>query len=106
MKEIVRCPTCGSSDVVYTCEPKCCFNHLCAECRTTFELGTRKSGKSSGSLPGISVAEPLSGEPSVACAACESLRLAALNPESGGELVCGDCGALLELQYENVCPES
>ena len=46
LKEVVRCPQCNSADVVYSCEPKCCYNHVCAECRSTFELNTVKTGES------------------------------------------------------------
>ena len=41
----IACPSCGSTDVTYTCEPKCCFNHICAACYTTFELATEALGR-------------------------------------------------------------
>ena len=42
---VVQCPSCGSSEITYTCEPKCCFNHICAACYTTFELFTEPLGR-------------------------------------------------------------
>ncbi len=44
----VACPKCGSSDVVYSCKPECCFNHVCGQCFTTFELGTSRVGEAAG----------------------------------------------------------
>jgi hypothetical protein len=105
VKDVVRCPTCGSPDVVYTCEPKCCFNHLCSDCRTTFQLLTRKSSRA------VDVArpeaeEPFSGDPAAACAACESLRVAVVDAGSPPLLVCSNCHSALELAYEDIAPDA
>ena len=39
------CPQCGSYEVVYSCKPDCCFNHVCSQCYTTFEPVTTKTGE-------------------------------------------------------------
>src|SRR5262249_1280510 len=36
----VACPSCGSEAVAYTCQPECCFNHVCESCLANFELAT------------------------------------------------------------------
>ncbi len=98
LKDIIRCPKCGGSEVVYSCEPKCCFNHVCADCRSTFEINTVKTGQL---MEPPAVEEPTSGEPTTCCALCESLRVAVLKTE-GDEtlLVCGNCGAISKLAIE------
>ncbi len=100
VKDLVRCPTCSSAQIVYTCEPKCCFNHLCADCQTTFQLITRKLGGSLRS-PRNDVTPPESSDPTAVCAACESLRLYGTAPPAV-DLACADCGALLALNYEDI----
>ncbi len=102
LKDVVRCPQCKSSDIVYSCEPKCCFNHVCAECRSTFELNTVKTGESDPIW--VENKEPDSSEPSTACASCGSLHLAVLRKEPEIVLVCGDCQALSKLVVEEFVP--
>jgi hypothetical protein len=84
--------------VVYSCEPKCCFNHVCADCRTTFEPATRATGRR---ISGVEAPDPLPDacDPTVACEKCESTSVYVLE---GGGLVCKDCGALLELEITEV----
>ena len=104
LKEIIRCPQCGGAEIIYSCEPKCCFNHVCADCRSTFELNTAKTGRFDQNTT-IEIDEPASGEPTSGCAHCESLRLAVLS--SDGEdtlLLCGNCRAVLKLQVEEFVP--
>jgi hypothetical protein len=105
LNDIVRCPTCGGSDIVYTCEPKCCFNHLCADCRTTFQLVTRKTGRVLN-VWSIAAEEPPSGDPTAACSACESLALAVLDEEGKPCVVCASCHTALELAYEDIAAEA
>jgi hypothetical protein len=62
LKEIVRCPKCGGAEIIYSCEPKCCFNHVCADCRSTFEINTVKTGQAV-TTGEAEVEEPQSGEP-------------------------------------------
>jgi len=99
----VSCPNCGSRDITYSCEPKCCFNHLCGNCYATFELLTVPLGKK---IDGLEVP---SGErdcfaPTAACALCESLDLYQLDEGEGkgGQLFCASCHALLKLEFDAV----
>ena len=104
LKEIVRCPQCGGNDVIYSCEPKCCFNHVCADCRSTFELNTQKTGRFDHETA-ISEDEPQSGEPTTACASCESLKVAVLSSSNGETLLlCAKCRAVSKLVVEEFGP--
>jgi hypothetical protein len=104
LKDIVRCPTCGSAGVIYSCEPKCCFNHVCGDCRTSFQLVTHKTGKFDHTTD-IAAHEPPSGDPTTCCAACESLRVAVVSVDSHRTtLLCSNCRAVLELAIEEVAP--
>ncbi len=94
----VSCPKCKSDDMTYTCEPICCFNHLCGKCYTAFELSTNLKGEHDG------LVEPPAGEtdtcaPTVACARCESLDVFLMDPGKSESVyaVCASCRALLEL---------
>ena len=53
----VVCPQCGSGEVFYSCNPTCCYNHVCNHCYTTFELETTRVGE---------VAEEFDVQPDVA----------------------------------------
>jgi hypothetical protein len=99
----VQCPACGSHDITYTCEPKCCFNHLCAACYTTFELFTEPLGRRLRDVE-KPPQERDSLAPTVACAQCESLEVYTVTPEgdSPRALVCTDCHALLRLAFAGV----
>jgi hypothetical protein len=100
---VVQCPSCGSSQITYTCEPKCCFNHICAACYTTFELFTEPL---EGTLTDI--AQPSREHdtlaPTVACTQCDSLEVYMVTPEGGSPdvLVCTECHALLRLGFAAV----
>jgi hypothetical protein len=99
----VACPSCGSSDVTYTCEPRCCFNHICATCYTTFELATETLGHT---LSGI--AAPLTERdclaPTVACARCDSIDVYLVEDigSPSEQLLCTACHALLKLNVEAI----
>jgi hypothetical protein len=99
----VQCPSCGSGDITYTCEPRCCFNHICGVCYTTFELFTEPLGRS---LPGLakSPQERDGLGPTVACAQCDSIEVYTVErgDNSQGELVCTSCRALLRLGFAAV----
>ncbi len=99
----VQCPTCGSTDVTYTCEPKCCFNHLCGACYTTFELVTRPLGGTLGAVE-LASEERDSLAPTVACARCESLDVYVVEraDSAPSQLACATCHALLELVFTSV----
>ena len=94
------CPVCQSPEVFYSCTPNCCFNHVCSACGATFEPVTVAAG---GALDGIEPPDPLpeSSEPTAACVKCDSTAVYTL-PD--GRLVCGRCGALLELEITEVTP--
>jgi hypothetical protein len=103
LKDVIRCPQCGSSDVVYSCEPKCCFNHVCAECRSTFELNTQKTGQTDPTWNDTK--EPASGDPTTGCAVCGSLKVAVLRSSQDETLlICADCEAVSKLVIEEFVP--
>jgi hypothetical protein len=96
-KLAIACPTCASGAVVYTCTPNCCFNHVCTDCGTTFEPVTRARG---GTAAAVDSPDPLpeSTDPTAACARCDSIAVYL----AADGLVCGKCGALLELEITEV----
>ncbi len=99
-KLAIACPGCGSGEVYYTCNPNCCFNHVCGNCGTTFEPVTRVAG---GRVQGILPPDPLpeAVDPTAACAVCEST---AVYLSEDGSALCGACGAFLTLELTNVQP--
>jgi hypothetical protein len=100
LRDIIRCPKCGGAEIIYSCEPKCCFNHVCADCRSTFEINTVKTGQPV-TAPNADIEEPQSGEPTTGCASCESLRVAVLKSEENETLLCcGKCGAISRIVIE------
>jgi hypothetical protein len=104
LKDLIHCPQCGGNEIVYSCEPKCCYNHVCADCRSTFELNTKKTGQfDRESL--AEAREPLSGDPTTGCANCDSLKIAVLKSDSDPMLLlCADCRSVLTLQIEQFVP--
>lgn len=98
-----RCPSCQSTEVFYSCTPNCCFNHICSECQSSFELSTSPLP---GSGPGLDMdaaglpPEPDACSPTAPCAKCQGIRVYQLS--DGEALFCLDCRALLKLGYENV----
>ena len=96
----MACPTCGSRQVFYSCTPNCCFNHVCADCGTTFEPATKAVG---GSAAGIVPPDPLpdAADPTAACARCDST---AVYLAENGSPVCGACGAWLMVEMTEVHP--
>jgi len=97
----VACPRCGSRNVTYTCEPKCCFNHLCGDCYGTFELRTSLQG---GAPPAFEPPrlEPDSLAPTAACARCGSVAVYLLQGEEPlrDRAVCTQCRTRLSLVLE------
>ncbi|HYY68214.1 MAG TPA: hypothetical protein VE734_00645 [Terriglobales bacterium] len=104
LKDVITCPKCGGKAIVYSCEPKCCFNHVCADCRSTFELNTSKTGQFDHQTP-MAAEEPGSSDPTTSCASCGSLHMAVLSftPEET-LLVCVDCRAISRLAIEEFVP--
>ena len=99
----VLCPHCGSSEVVYSCKPECCFNHVCNDCYTTFELETTRVGevKESFEIP----ADPDPSAPTAPCARCGETKVFAIRDAASLlECVCVDCKALLKLGFTAIAP--
>ena len=96
----LACPQCGSVDVFYSCTPNCCYNHVCAECRTTFEPVTSLEG---GRLADMVPPDPPpdATDPTAECAKCGSN---AVYTTADGAVACGDCGSLLKLEYTEIAP--
>ncbi|MGH9580679.1 MAG: hypothetical protein ACRD2R_06785 [Terriglobales bacterium] len=104
LKDLIHCPHCNGAEIIYSCEPKCCFNHVCADCRSTFELNTAKTGRFDRTTS-IAAAEPASADPTTGCAACDSLRVAVLSSDANQTLLlCADCRAVLRLNIEEFVP--
>src|SRR5215469_14716552 len=97
----IRCPKCGSGNVAYSCEPDCCFNHVCEDCLESFQLATRDLGRSITGLGGERLRED-SCAPTARCAKCHSLDVHSAYPSGDGvsTTVCIACGAELELMYQ------
>jgi len=95
------CPACGSREVTYTCDPACCFNHVCNLCYATFEPVTIKTGEEVAI--DCETSPPDSCEPTVACAVCGSLAVYSVirNGVMHGDYACAACRALLSLSFEN-----
>jgi hypothetical protein len=100
---LVQCPSCGCGDITYTCEPACCFNHICTACYTTFELFTEALGRTLTDLQ-KPLGERDSLAPTVACARCEGVEVYQLEQADGsrGDLVCAACHTLLRLGFAAV----
>ena len=103
----VSCPQCGSADIVYSCKPECCFNHVCNHCYTTFELETRKVGELNEEF--ATPPDPDPSGPTAPCARCGEARVFAIGqpaeaPASSPQYVCAACKALLTLQVTEVTP--
>jgi DNA-directed RNA polymerase subunit RPC12/RpoP len=96
----IACPQCGSMEVFYSCTPNCCFNHVCSNCGTTFEPATTAKGTM---VKGVVPPDPLpeSTDPTAECAKCNSTAVYLM--EDGG-LVCGKCGALLDMELTEIAP--
>jgi hypothetical protein len=99
----VACPQCGSADVIYSCKPECCFNHVCNNCYTTFELETTKVGevKEDFKIP----PDPDPSGPTTPCARCGEPRVFAIGDAAPPpQYVCAACKALLTLGYTAIAP--
>ncbi len=106
LKDVIRCPKCIGAEIVYSCEPKCCFNHVCADCRSSFEINTEKTGQYDRTTP-VQAEVPVSGDPTTACAVCESLRLAVFKSDANETLLlCADCRAVSRVVIEEFVPGS
>jgi len=101
----IACPQCGSNEVVYSCTPACCFNHVCNKCYTTFEPVTTRVGEFEDEIGPIPPdVDP--SNPTAACARCGECKLRAIvvNEAPSGQLLCVSCKALLTLELTEVAP--
>jgi len=98
----ISCPHCGSRDVLYSCQPSCCFNHVCNNCYTTFELETTKVGESQEAfnLP----PDPEPSNPAAPCARCGEAKVFEIVDSAGPRFLCASCQALLNLSFTQVSP--
>ncbi|MGH9431687.1 MAG: hypothetical protein ACRD3T_09105 [Terriglobia bacterium] len=102
---IVQCPQCASPNVVYSCNPTCCFNHVCGDCYATFELSTTIADApitDSGLIP----SPPDATNPTAPCARCGECVVFMIeeNTSAVPRLVCASCKTILHLQIENIVP--
>ncbi len=98
----IPCPQCGSNDVLYSCKPDCCFNHVCSKCYTTFEPVTTRVGELKGEIGAIPT-DPDPTGPTAPCARCGEWKLFVISDgDSPGQVLCVSCKALLTLGLENV----
>ncbi len=97
----VACPQCGSAEVYYSCNPSCCYNHVCNKCYTTFELETKWVGDvtENFAIP----PDPESGSPTAPCARCHEPKVFAVEGQPS-QFVCAGCKALLTLDYTEIAP--
>jgi hypothetical protein len=110
----VECPECGSAGVFYSCDPRCCFNHVCESCRASFFLSTRLLGETSAAFPDLAVGARGADTtgPTAPCARCQGIHLLSItieeSPEDRGQrpavkdapkpVMCSDCGAFLAVE--------
>jgi hypothetical protein len=94
------CPKCGSLDVIYSCSPTCCFNHVCSQCYATFEPETVRVGEFSGEISELPEVDTTG--PTAPCARCGEYKLFRLidGPASTDKLVCVACRAVLTLELK------
>lgn len=94
------CPKCGSPDVIYSCSPACCFNHVCSRCYATFEPETVRVGEFTGEIG--SVPDVDTTGPTAPCARCGEYKLFKVigASESTDQFVCVACRALLTLELK------
>jgi hypothetical protein len=96
------CPKCGSTDVLYSCSPSCCFNHVCSQCYATFEPQTTRVGEFEGDLGPLPEVD--STGPTAPCVRCGEYQLFVLTGDSvaRNQVLCVSCRALLTLELVEV----
>jgi len=99
----VQCPHCGLRNVVYSCNPTCCFNHVCGDCYATFELATAIVDALAGEPESIPPA-PDGSNPTAPCARCGECVVFMIEDAEGADkrLLCTSCKTILQLQIENI----
>lgn len=98
----IACPECGSPDVFYSCKPECCFNHVCNQCYTTFELESERVGEVQEDF--MPPPEPESDNPTIPCSRCGECKVFLWKdaPEPGPTYVCVSCKATLKATFTNL----
>jgi len=98
----IVCPECGSADVIYSCKPECCFNHVCNQCYTTFELESERVGEVSEIF--TPPPEPDSTHPTIPCARCGECQVFLWEgaPQAFPAYVCISCKAVLKASFTNI----
>jgi hypothetical protein len=87
---------------VYSCQPACCFNHVCNHCYTTFELETTKVGEIQEGFP--MPPDPDPSGPTAPCARCGEARVFAIIDSPNPQYLCVSCKALLSLSLTEISP--
>ena len=101
----VQCPACGAPDIFYSCDPKCCFNHVCGACRASFLLSTRQLGEMRDAFSDLvlTLIPPDLSLPTTACDRCGALTVHSVEVEDADgrrldpRALCSSCLALLEV---------
>jgi hypothetical protein len=96
---VLACPACGSNAVVYTCNPACCYNHVCDDCRTTFELETEYLGAEVAGVEPPEV-ELDACDPTAECVRCQRPTVY----QAGVRFVCVSCLAALAIHFTEIAP--
>jgi hypothetical protein len=96
----ISCPHCGSKDVLYSCQPTCCFNHVCNKCYTTFELETTRVGEMQEDF--AMPPDPDPSSPTAPCARCGEARVFAIVGSPEPQFLCVSCKALLSLSLTEI----
>jgi hypothetical protein len=99
----ITCPKCQSTDIAYSCEPDCCFNHVCGNCLGNFQLSTTDLGERvAAEALREGYDESDSCDPTARCAKCGSLRVKSIEAGEAGaaRAVCLDCRSMLALVLE------
>jgi len=92
-----RCPLCGSDDVIYSCNPHCCFNHVCGACRASWQHRTTPSTTAADAVdPG---ADYDTAYPAAPCSGCGGL---VFQIEGTDTLYCLACRRTLRLECTDV----
>jgi hypothetical protein len=91
---------CGSDDVVYTCAPSCCFNHVCGTCRASWQLGTTVADAPAPAT-GLTGSDYDTTFPTAPCARC---RNPVWQIAGRRELWCPSCRLVLNWTADAVRP--
>jgi hypothetical protein len=94
-----RCPLCGSADVIYSCNPHCCFNHVCGDCRASWQHRTTALPSAAEVSVAPADADYDTAFPAAPCAGCGGL---VFRIEGTDTLYCPACRRSLRLECTDV----